>query len=300
MTQDALVAIRRTELGLPLLVALSITLLWASPAKAGTTITNGTCPVLIAQSGDYSLDTDVGPCLPGVDGIDIVASNVTLHLNGHTISGTATSSTCNISYGIYVMGTSLLPLTMVHVLGSGTISNFFIGFRADNSAGSYVKSTTVTAQCPTFARGFSIQNSSSQWKLDGNVVRGGPGSFGIFLNTTDDNDLVRNDVNDSIVLINSSNNVIVNNTASDNLGGGEGGIAVGLFGGGNNNEIHANTTNNNTSNGLSLASGTSGNNVTGNTSLNNQAGDMRDDNPNCGSNKWEGNKFNTANQPCIH
>jgi len=80
---------------------------------------------MIAQSGDYSIGTNVGPCLPGVDGIDIVASNVTLHLNGHTISGTATSGTCNSSNGIYVEGTSLLPLTMVHVLGSGTISNFF-------------------------------------------------------------------------------------------------------------------------------------------------------------------------------
>ena len=161
-----------------------------------------------------------------------------------------------------------------------------------------MKFTTVTAQCPSFDRGFSIQNSSSQWKLEGNVVRGGPGSFGIFLNTADDNDLVRNDVNDSIVVVNSSNNVIVNNNASDNLGGGQGGIAVGLFGGGD-NEIHANTTNNNTSNGLSIASRSSGNNITGNTSLNNLADDMRDDNPNCGSNKWEGNKFNTANQPCI-
>jgi len=99
------------------------------------------------------------------------------------------------------MGTSLLPLTMVHVLGSGTISNFFIGFRADNSAGSFVKFTTVTAQCPNFSRGFSIQNSSSQWKLEGNVVRGTPGSYGIFLNSTDDNDLVRNDVNDPIVVL---------------------------------------------------------------------------------------------------
>lgn len=294
MTRNALVAIRRAGLGLPLLVALSITLLWASPAKAGTTITNGTCPVLIAQSGDYSLDTDVGPCLPGVDGIDIVASNVTLQLNSHSISGTATSGTCNTSYGIYVMGTSLLPLTMVRVIGSGTISNFVIGFRADNSAGSFVKFTTVTGQCPFFSRGFSIQNSSSQWKLEGNVVRGTPSSFGIYLNTTTDNDLVRNDVNDSIVLVDSSNNTIVNNTVSD---GGEG-IAVGVFGGGNNNEIHANTTNNN-ANGLHLVAG-SGNNVTGNTSLNNRAYDMQDNNPNCDSNKWEGNKFNTANQPCIH
>jgi hypothetical protein len=154
----------KARLGLKVLAAISlILLLGASSAKAGTTITQSTCPVLIAQAGDYSLGTDVGPCLPGVNGIDIVASNVTLHLNGHTISGTATSGTCNISYGIDVMGTSLLPLTMVHVLGSGTISNFFIGFSAEYSAGSYVKFTTVTAQCPYFDRGFSILASRETW-----------------------------------------------------------------------------------------------------------------------------------------
>jgi hypothetical protein len=112
------------------------------------------------------------------------------------------------------------------------------------------------------------------------------------LNTTDDNDLVRNDLNDSIVLVDSSNNTIVSNFISN--GGGLGAaIAVGVFGGGNNNEIHANTTNNNNSNGLQLFAG-SGNNVTGNTSLNNLGDDMEDDNPNCDSNKWEGNKFSRA------
>src|SRR5437870_5656364 len=108
MTWNVLVAIRRARLGLTVLAALSITLLWASPAKAGTTITQSFCPVLIAQSGEYSLATDVGPCAPGADGIDITASNVTLHLNGHTISGTTTSGTCNSSKGIHVMGTSSL------------------------------------------------------------------------------------------------------------------------------------------------------------------------------------------------
>jgi parallel beta-helix repeat protein len=296
MIRNVLATIRNARLGPSILAAFPFILLCTPSAKAGTTITQSTCPVLIAQSGDYSLGTDVGPCMPSVDGIDIMASNVTLRLNGHTISGTATSGTCNSSNGIYVMGTSLLQLTMVHVLGSGTISNFVIGFRADNSAGSFVKFTTVTAGCPFFNSGFLIQ-ASSQWKLEGNVVRGTPSSFGILLRGTADNDLVRNDVNDSIVLVNSSNNTIVNNTAND--GGGLGGIAVGVFGGGNNNEIHANTTNNNTSNGLHLVAG-SGNNVTGNTSLNNLADDMRDDNPNCDGNKWEGNKFNTSNQPCIH
>src|SRR5437870_12922842 len=88
------------RLTLVLLAALSITLLWASPAKAGTTITQSTCPVMITQSGEYTLGTDVGPCGPLADGIDILASNVTLHLNGHTITGTCDSDGIGIRVGM--------------------------------------------------------------------------------------------------------------------------------------------------------------------------------------------------------
>jgi hypothetical protein len=257
---------------------------------------------MIAQSGDYTLGTNVGPCAPGVDGIIIAASNVTLHLKGHTISGTAISGTCNSSSGIHVMGTSsMTPITMVRVLGTGTITNFDTGFLAENSAGSFVKFVTVTQTPPTpcsdFTLGFDIQASSSQWKLEGNVVREpGDNSAGIVLRIgANDCDLVRNDVNDTIS-VNSDNNTIVNNIGNDN--------AQGIFVTGNNNEIHANTTDNNSTQGLWLSCNTSGNcaagnNISGNTSLGNSP-DMQDDTPACGTNKWRGNKFKTANLSCIH
>src|SRR5437868_2928723 len=101
MTWHLFAAIRKARFSLSLLSAISSVLLWALPAHAGTTITPtpGVCPVLIAQPGEYDLAGDVGPCLFGVDGIDIVASAVTLHLNGHTISAT----TCSVGRsGIHV------------------------------------------------------------------------------------------------------------------------------------------------------------------------------------------------------
>src|SRR3989442_1697080 len=140
MTWNVLVAIRRARLSLTLLAALSVTLLWASPAKAGTTITQGVCPVLIMQAGENDLGTDVGPCLPGLDGIDIVVSGVTLHLDGHTITG---SGVCATDSGIHVAGTPLIPLTLVRILGPGTITSFANGFVADSSAGSFVKFATI-------------------------------------------------------------------------------------------------------------------------------------------------------------
>jgi hypothetical protein len=283
MTWNRLVAIRRVRLVLPLLVAICITLLWASPAKAGTVINQSTCPVVIAQSGDYSLGTDVGPCVGAFDGIDILASRVTLHLQGHTITGT-----CASGVGIRVLGTPVAPLTMVRILGTGTISTFSTGFQADNSGGSFVKFVTVASQCFQ-GTGFYITLTSSQWKLDGNVVQAPSTSYGVILDGGD-HDLVRNNISDTIT-VRSDNNVIVNNTAN-----GDGG---GIFVEGNNNDIHANTTNDNfSSNGIWVFLG-SGNNITGNTAENNVPYDLDDNNPNCGTNKWEGNKFNTANQPCI-
>jgi hypothetical protein len=301
-TVNILIAIQRAKLALVLLAAVSITLLWASPAKAGTTITQSTCPVVINQPGDYSLGVDVGPCAPGVDGIDIVASNVTLHLKGHTIRGTTSSGTCTTNSGIHVMGTSsLTPLTMVRVLGTGTITDFATGFLAENSAGSFVKFVTVTPTCSDFSFGFHILAPSSQWKLEGNVVlepaTNRDNSAGIVLQSgANDCDVVRNNVNDTIS-VNSNDNNIINNTANDNVGG--------IFVTGNDNEIHANTTDNNNGDpGILLSCShtncASGNIISGNTSLNNTPYDMEDDTANCGTNKWRGNKFKTANMSCIH
>jgi hypothetical protein len=293
-----LIAIQRARLVLVLLAAVSITLLWASPAKAGTTITQSTCPVVIAQPGEYALGTNVGPCLPGVDGIDIQASNVTLHLNGHTITGSCDPNAIGIHVG---MAMSPTTLTQVRVLGTGTIIGFTNGFVADNSAGSFVKFVTITPNCSAVSSiGFDIHAPSSQWKLEGNVVlepaNNRNNSAGIVLGRTasgvTDCDVVRNNLNDSIS-VHGNNHNIINNTANDNMGG--------IFVTGNNNEIHANTTdNNNGAPGIQVFSGASGNNISGNTSLNNTPYDMEDDNGNCGTNKWKGNKFNIANMPCIH
>lgn len=191
-------------------------------------------------------------------------------------------------------------LSMVRVLGDGTISNFTIGFYAQNSERSFVKFTTVRAACPAniFSYGFAILGPGSHWKLERNLVREpGISSTGILLERIDDNHVVANDVNDTLALWDSSNNIVVNNIASDNFGG----IALlRITTGSNHNEIHGNTTDNNgADNGLQITLGSTGNNVTGNTSFGNSPFDMVDNNPNCGTNKWKGNHFGTANQSCI-
>jgi parallel beta-helix repeat protein len=299
MTSSVLATIRKASLGLSLLATISIILLSASPAKAGITITQSTCPIVIDQPGTYLLATDVGPCAPGVDGIDISASNVTLQLAGHTITGTATAGTCDNAFGISIFSSGPM-LTNVNVLGSGTINRFALGFDAANSANSSVKLLKVNADCPDlgFAEGIEIDPPGGHWMLQGNVVRGpGATTAGLVLFDINNNTVVRNDVNDSVSIVDSSNNIIANNTASDNFGGI---FLITVTLGSNNNQVSANTTNNNQGGGLAIVVGSVGNTISGNTSFNNTPFDMEDDNPSCGSNRWQGNHFNTASQPCIH
>jgi hypothetical protein len=247
------------------------------------------------------LATDVGPCAPGSDGIDISASNVTLNLAGHTIAGTATAGTCNTSVGISISSPGPM-LTNVNVLGSGTINNFALGFDAANSSNSSVKFLKVNANCPDlgFAEGMEIDPPGGRWMLQGNVVRGpGPFSAGIVLFEVNNNVVVRNDVDDSFSFVASSNNVITNNVGSNNTGGMFLITFQGL--GSNNNQVSANTNSNNQGgSGLVILEGSVGNTISGNKSFDNTVFDMEDDNPNCGSNRWQGNHFNTASQPCIH
>jgi hypothetical protein len=269
------------------LAVLTLTLLWASTAHAGTKITQTACTVVIHQPGEYTLAANIGPCAPGVDGIQIQASGVTLHLAGHTITGSAGAGTCNTSNGIRV---GVAPgITGVSIQGPGTIANFHEGVRAQNSSDSSVKRVTVTANCPFFSYGLVVLGPGDGWQLEGNVVEE-PGltSTGI---------LVQNKVDDTIAFFDSNDNIVVNNTANDN----DGGIGfLTISTGCHRNEIHGNTTDNNSSvGGLILGNGSTHNNITGNKSLNNLPFDIEDDNPNCGHNKYEGNHFHSANQTCI-
>jgi hypothetical protein len=304
-------AIRSTSVVLSLLVALSTPLLWGAPARAGTTISQavpGVCaPVdpglVITQPGDYALGGDI-TCAAG-DGIDIESSGVTLHLNGFSISGTCMAlPPSSTSVGIHVNPTGLPTLTMVRILGNGTITGFQNGIEGDHSAGSFAKFVTITSACPG-AFGILIDSFSSQWKLQKDTITNVGIGIGLF---GDDNDLVLNSVSGSNtftgILVESMFNTIVNNTASMNNPANSRGIDV--IGGGS-NDLHANTTDNNFD-GIVVESGSSDNNITGNTSFNNAGFDMRDENNNCDNNKWRGNHFTTSESgsvpvtpsPCIN
>lgn len=282
MTANISAKVRTASFGLMLLASFCITLLTASPAKANTTIT-GPCPIVITQPGEYSLGAGGLSCPPNVDGIDIVASNVTLRLNGKTIEGT-----CGTGIGIHVLGTSSVPLTAVVVLGSGTISNFTVNFLADYSSNSLVSAVRVASQCPA-NYGFEINTTSSQWALVKDVVQAPETSYGIDLFGPNNVAALCN-VDDTINV--GNNNVVVDNIASNNLGG--------IYVYGSNNQVYANTTNNNSAgDGIWVIAGALGNILSENKASGNLPWDMEDDNPTCGTNIWAADTFNGANQSCI-
>lgn len=284
MTANLFAKVRKARFGLMLLAAFCITVLTASPAKATikTTLT-GACPIVVSLPGDYFLSENL-TCPPNVDGIDIETSNVKLHLAGHTIAGA-----CGNGFGIHVLGTSGAPLTAVFVVGPGTISNFTFNFVADFSANSFVNGVKVVSQCPSNF-GFAINTTSSQWALVKDVVQAPVSSFGLVL-FGPNNVVALCNISDTIS-VDTNNNVVVGNIASNNAGG--------IFVTGSNNQIYANTTNNNsTGDGIDVIGGALGNILSENSAFGNLPYDMEDDNANCGTNIWVGNKFSVANQTCI-
>src|SRR5271156_3464824 len=115
---------------------------------------------------------------------------------------------------------------------------------------------------------------------------------GIMLGGSNNAVLGCSNITDSILVFSNENLIAFNNASSD-------GIGIGVFG--NNNQIYVNTTKNNSGgDGIIVFSGALGNKISGNKSFDNTPFDMEDENPGCGTNVWVGNKFNTANESCIH
>ena len=88
-------------------------------------------------------------------------------------------------------------------------------------------------------------------------------------------------VNNSVFSMNSGDGLVFEENSTDN-------------------HVDNNQTLGNGAFGILLVTGSTSNHVNGNTALGNGVNDLEDDNPNCDNNKWNGNRFNTASQPCIH
>jgi hypothetical protein len=171
--------------------------------------------------------------------------------------------------------------------------------------------------------GITIAASDVHLKLDGHTMTGsmfggsglsvvtvshvhieGPGTirsyaFGIDFNVVSDSHVEQvmsvNNLFDGFIIRNVTN-IHVNNSVFSMNG------QIGLFFSNNctDNHVDNNQTLGNSSIGILLNPGVTSNHVNGNTALGNGGFDLEDGNANCDDNKWNGNRFNTASQPCIH
>ncbi len=233
---------------------------------------------VIDQPGKYVLTADLDSGGAPGPAIKIIADEVVLDLNGHTITGnSATTDPANL--GILVEGTAEAPRIDVQVR-NGTVTRFHYGVWLHETRDSHVAGMTATG-----CRGGIGLNRSSGNQVRGNVADGNS-SLGILLQRDcDGNVLAQNscsgNVAQGIVLQNAGeggcdDNQILRNTCSWN-----GIVGIWLLTASNGNRIVNNVVMNNTALGagfphggivlgyLAAAPWPAGNHIVGNTILGN-------------------------------
>jgi len=116
---------------------LSGTVLVGSAGRAEAAPPTRTLACGAVLSASVTLANDVGPCTG--DGIDIVASGITVNLNGHRIVGTnATNMTSRAQLGVHLINVNGVTLT-----GPGTITKFDAGVSVEGGQGNTVKRLDV-------------------------------------------------------------------------------------------------------------------------------------------------------------
>jgi parallel beta-helix repeat protein len=275
-------------------VFLGIALI-AIPAQAAfTDISNCTT---INQPGDYQVTADLST--GSGDCIDITVSNVSLKLNGHTISGGLLPS-----IGIFVSGAG--RLNHVGIEGPGLIKGFGNGIELNNTDYSQVNRVTVSN---TSIGIFSI--GATFLTLGYNVTTQN-GVWGIALQSSTNSVVAFNEMNGNgilsgsgnrggLFLFNGSNNQVNSNQASANGNPTSGTFNSGIVISANGNRVYNNSTDGNISAGIEVAAGAANNQIFSNLSSAGNGGfDLLDHNTNCGTNVWVDNvAFTKSPSSCV-
>lgn len=293
--------------GVTALLLMSIT-----PAFSLTLVNPGRgCGQTLSAAGEYVLTGDLNCSGTFGNGINITASNVILHLAGHTISSTDCDLTKNIS-GVFVQGGIsnvlidggivtgfndgiVLSATSSRVRGMKSMDACAFGI-AISGQNSQVDTSVVTA---SRIDGISIQAASgvviTANDISGNFRVGVDISNFADSNTVTDNVINNNGIaareQGGVAIFNGRNNLIINNTVNNNFHG----ILIDSPG----NIVENNTVNGSVGNGASgvgISINVAGalTVVKGNTVLGSSQVDMSDSNFACGTDSWRNNTFQTA------
>lgn len=270
--------------------SLFILLLVSISAQGQNEIT--TCGTTITEQGVYVLANDLN--CTGVDGIDIVADDVELHLGGRTITGSPDH------VGIYTTG------NRADVDGPGAIHGFSCGVKNEGGHAIVYGLTVSGADI-----GFCALNAQVEWStneasgnstgfstysgriiLDYNLAYGNH-QDGIHVSGGRDDRIEDNRVRENGaagIYVNSDSASVDRNLAESNRDG----VVVA----GDNNRLDTNFSLINTAVGIDIFG--SNTRIMDSYAIGNSLFDLADQNPNCGNNQWVHNTFGTANQDCIH
>jgi parallel beta-helix repeat protein len=289
-----------TFISLPI---IGLVVLGERPAHAFTNVS--ACGQKLTVAGEYLLTADLDCSNTFTNGIEIAASDVVLHLAGHTITSTDCDATKGIS-GILVDN----GVSGVKVEG-GTVHGFNDGIAlAANS--SRVTGMTFTGNCIFGAALSGVGNQLDTSVvtlagLDGVGIGSGTGTIirhndisdnarvGVDIsnfsndNVVEDNIINRNGIRDGeqggIAIFNGNHNLIANNALSNNFNG----IEIESP----DNTVRGNAVNGSVSVGIFIISIGSPSTVKHNTVLGSGLVDLDDDSPTCSANVWRKNTFQT-------
>jgi parallel beta-helix repeat protein len=319
--------IRRTLI-LSSAAALSVTSLvvGASPASAAHVACGQT--ILVSTT----LDGNVGPC---AQGITIGANNVVLDLGGFTISGNPGSGE---GPGILVDGRTGVTVrngtvtqfdTGVSVEGGSGNTVSAMNLNANRGAGDYGEGVLLFS---------TTGNTVSGNRITNNGPYGGISILVGTNNLVENNQIVGNNMSPTntsgIRLENIGQTPSSGNTIRGNLVQGSGLDGIQIFAGGSDNVISRNTVVGNNRDGITAFAGSKRNIIEDNQVRNNGFGpingngifirsaagvfpapagniirrnvaggnrvlDLRDGQPDCGTNVWSANQAVTGNPPCV-
>ncbi|CAA9217203.1 MAG: hypothetical protein AVDCRST_MAG10-462 [uncultured Acidimicrobiales bacterium] len=318
------------------------TLIYSSAlALVATTLVVGAGPASAAHVAcgqtitvSTTLDSDVGPCSTG---LTIGANNVTLDLNGFTLSGTPATGD---GPGVDITGRTGVTVR------NGTITQFDAGVAITGGSGNTVtylrlldnRGSTAT----DFGDGVAVFNSTGNTISYNQVRNNGPYS-GISLIRSSNNLIEHNQITGNNMATNNTSGIRVENvgtaasnanTIRYNLVQGSGLDGIQLFARASDNRVHNNSVLQNNRDGITAFAGASrniiednqtrfngfgpipgngifirsavgtvpapaNNIIRRNVSTNNAVLDLRDGTPNCGTNVWSANQGNTGTPPCV-
>ena len=273
------------------------------------------------------LDSNIGPCGAG---LVIGADNITLDLNGFTITGGPVGD----GPGILLEGRTGVTVK------NGTVTQFDAGVAIDGGSANTVTAMRLLDNRGSFSTDFGdgiAMFATTSNRITNNQVRNngpydGIGMIRSHFNFVDSNqvaDNIQSNQTTGIRIENagrnpSNDNVVTNNLVANNgldgiqvfAGGSRNQIrfnqvfgnvrdGITVFAGGSNNIIEGNHVRGNREDGIHIrgAAGTfpapTGNQILRNVAFGNAIFDLRDDNPNCGGNVWRGNQAATFTPPCT-